>query len=131
MSSTKAATVEDASPSPPRSPAKAPESTSAAQTGDAKTLSQGDKTLEPPAETVQGEAGLTQDEEDRKNEGEEDEDEEWDPSAETSLKGKREAVVEKNKSDNSAATTPGAQDTGGWQAIWAPSNNGQSLLPVL
>jgi hypothetical protein len=80
---------------------------------------------------VQGDAVQKQDEEERNNEGEEDEDEEWDPSAETSLKGKREAVVEKNKSDNSAATTPGAQDTGGWQAIWAPSNNGQSLLPVL
>ena len=49
-------------------------------------------------------------------------DEVWDPAAETDLKG-RKAVEEKKAGDQN--------DTGGWQAVWAPTANGKSLSGFL
>lgn len=66
------------------------------------------------------------------------EEEEWDPSAVESRSLKdRKAAEEKPMTSNQQNTgkqgdgQPVSADTGGWQAIWAPAQNGKrSLLPV-
>lgn len=57
---------------------------------------------------------------------EEDEEEEWDPSAVESKSLKdRKAVEEKpTTTAEKSGEGEGMKDTGGWQAIWAPAQNG-------
>jgi hypothetical protein len=101
-----AVTVEDASPSPPESPTKATEDV--IQPTEELDVPIPEATKPDTNDDDNAEAG-----------------EEWDPSAETSLKGKRDAVVEKN-ADGTLTGAKVVQGTAGWQAVWAPANNGKS-----
>lgn len=113
MSHAKQATVAEASPSP--EPEQPPLPTPAGKESteiDAPPLPDEPEPVSSapplPAAEPENRGGKTRDEE---------EDEVWDPSAETDLKG-RKAVEEKSTGD--------VKDTGGWQAVWAPTANGQS-----
>jgi hypothetical protein len=110
MSTSKAATVEEASSSPePERDSSLTENPPLPSESEPTSVS-----VAPPLpdETVTG--GSTQTSGDVQNNAGK-HDEVWDPAAETDLKG-RKAVEEKNASQKT--------ETGGWQAVWAPAANG-------
>ena len=117
MSATKRATVADASPSPeveqpPLPPTSEEESTTVDAPLPADELVSGASA--PPLPKEVDPTSTSQAPDDK-------EDDVWDPSAETDLKG-RKAVEEKSAGD--------VKDTGGWQAVWAPTANGKPEFVV-
>lgn len=106
----KPVTVEDASPSPKQSPASLKSTQELPEVADAAASTSAAKDVDIA---------------ERKDSKEEDE--EWDPSAESDIKATRTAAVEKGKEGDTQA----AGGTGDWQAIWAPANNGENLLSCL
>lgn len=138
MSVIKAPTVEEASPSPPPEIAAPPETAvsrsqaAGSADGDADDADEPESAASGDGEEAEAGGANTEAQE------------EWDPSAETSMKGQRAAVVEKNTASSSKPTAPlppgpapaampaaggvVAQGAGGWQAIWAPASNGEATL---
>lgn len=112
----KMVTVEDASPSPPPLPSEPlPEVVDKVDgTGDNESSKLGKAKEQVDHEHETNGDG---------KEELEDEEEIWDPSAESSIKETRKAVLEKPTAaqKQSSSTDP----TNGWQAVWAPAQNGE------
>lgn len=117
MPSKKAATVEEASPSPPPLPP-----------GPIPTASSG--VIDQPIASL-GEGSDDEDEdggEDGEEDEEEDDEEEWDPSEErlpgSKVKGKGKAKATDATAEGGAAAGEGEDKAHPWQAVWSPDKNG-------
>jgi hypothetical protein len=111
MSESKRATVAEASPSPDPEKSTTQEETTVTAAPPLPDEPEPESTAPPLPEEPEPEP------EAREQETIGQDDEVWDPAAETDLKG-RKAVEEKKAGDQN--------DTGGWQAVWAPTANGKS-----
>jgi hypothetical protein len=111
MSESKRATVAEASPSPEPEQQTTQEETTVTDAPPLPDEPEPDSTAPPLPEEPEPEP------EAREQETIGQDDEVWDPAAETDLKG-RKAVEEKKAGD--------VKDTDGWQAVWAPTANGKS-----